>query len=137
VLRDPWIHYSAKHMPNLHGLAENLGLGMGWEMGVAGVLLGGLGWVAWRGVGVEEQMAMALVGGLLVSYHSGIADEIVLYPVYLMVRGKARGWMTLMLTPAPFVMVMVGPPWSMAMAVLLMGLFVMIGWEGVSGKKMV
>lgn len=130
VLRDPWIHYSAVHMPNLHGLAANLGWGPGLEWSLYGALLVAFVGFAWWGVEFERLLAMALVAGLLVSYHSGIADEIVLYAAYVLLAGRARQLLTLMLTPVPFVMVMVGPPWSMVMPVMLVVLFVLTGIEG-------
>jgi hypothetical protein len=134
VLRDPWIHYSAEHMPNLHGVSSILGGGWLLEGALIAALLVGFVWISNSTDSFELVLALSLVGGLLVSYHSGIADDIVLYPALVLILSatsdhKIRALAALMLTPIPFVMVMVGPPYTLALPIMLMMLVVLAGWR--------
>ncbi len=134
VLRDPWIHYSALHMPNLHGLAANLGGGWWLEAGLIAALSGAFFFLARRIAVPELLLATALVAGVLVSYHSGIADDVVLYPAYalLLAHTKTRllhALAALALTPIPFALVMIGPPYTVLLPLLLLAIPALLAYE--------
>lgn len=138
VLRDPWIHYSAEHMPNLHGVAAIVGGGWALEAGLVAALLVGFVWIAMRAADFEMVLGLSLVCGLLVSFHSGIADDIVLYPaLVMMLEPRVKALAAMALTPVPFVMVMVGPPYTLALPAMLVGMVILAGYglrAGVDGK---
>ena len=84
VLRDPWINPSAIGMPNLHGLVAVLHGDARMEMLLAGVVLLAFLWITQRSENYEFLLAASLVCGLLVSFHSGVADDVVLFPAFVM-----------------------------------------------------
>jgi hypothetical protein len=131
VLRDPWINPSAGGMPNLHGLVAVLHGDARLEMLLsAAVLLAFLG-IAQRSENYEFLFAASLVCGLLVSFHSGVADDVVLLPVFVMAAaGSAseplRASAALILTPIPYFMELAGAPYSAFLPVallLMLGMF--------------
>lgn len=127
VLRDPWIHYSALHMPNLHGLVSILGGGWWLEAALVALLGGAFICLARRLAEPSLVLAAALVAGVLVSYHSGIADAVVLYPAYalLLLYSRSRvlhALAALSLTPIPFALVMIGPPYTVLLPLLLLSM---------------
>jgi hypothetical protein len=125
VLRDPWIHYSATHMPNLHGLVTNLGGGVWLEGILIGILGIGFVWFGLKTKQFEAVLGLSLLCGMLVSYHSGIADDVVLYGAFVLLpMTRAMGFAAL--SPIGFVCVMLGPPYSMIVPVLI------LAWIGIA-----
>lgn len=84
VLRDSWINPSAIGMPNLHGLVAVLHGDARMEMLLAGLVLLAFLWITQRSENYEFLLAASLVCGLLVSFHSGVADDVVLFPAFVM-----------------------------------------------------
>lgn len=103
VLRDPWIHFKPEMMPNLHGLA-NGGI---WELPLVALVAGLVLWGAWRAPSFDFALGLCLIGGLLVSFHSGIGDQVLLLPAFVLLlpdgTGKfLRGLLAVALTPLPY-----------------------------------
>lgn len=134
VLRDPWIHYSALHMPNLHGLAAILSGGWWLEAILVSLLGGAFFYFARNTAEPSLVLAAALVAGVLVSYHSGIADDVVLYPAYVLLLPYTQSRLlhalaALSLTPIPFALVMIGPPYTALLPLLLLALLAVLVYE--------
>lgn len=117
VLRDPWINPDASGMPNLHGFVAALNVDPRWEMVlIVGVCLTFL-WMALRSDNFELLFAASLVCGLLASFHSTIVDDLVLFPVLILILSSSdlvplRAAAGLILTPVPYFLVLAGPPYS-------------------------
>ncbi|HZU26037.1 MAG TPA: glycosyltransferase family 87 protein [Bryobacteraceae bacterium] len=127
VLRDPWINPSAATMPNLHGLVAVLHGDMRLELALAGLVLLAFLWLAQRTGDLELLLAASVVCGLLVSFHSGIADDVLLFAVFVAVIGRSvnvplRAAAALILTPVPYFLVLGGAPWSALFVVGLLAL---------------
>jgi hypothetical protein len=138
TLRDPWISASATIMPNIHGLVYAVH-GDVWLEGlliasVAGAFL----WTLFKTDNYEILLAVALLCGLLVSFHSGVADDLLLLPVFVTVIGTCtsaplRIAAALILTPIPYFMVLAGAPYSAIVPLallLLLGMFCALPWNG-------
>lgn len=129
VLRDPWINPSATIMPNIHGLVAVLNGGTALEFLLIALVLAGFIWIVRRSDDYEFLLAVSLLCGLLVSFHSGVADDIILLPTFIaIVRTRSlaslRAAAALILTPVPYFMVLADAPYS---AVLPVSLLVMLG----------
>ena len=130
VLRDPWINPSAIGMPNLHGLVGVLHGDARLEMLLAAAVLLVSLWIAVRSENYELLLAASLVCGLLVSFHSGIADTVVLFPVFVLVASNSaneplRAGAALILTPIPYFLAMAGAPYSALLPIALLSLVVL------------
>jgi hypothetical protein len=142
VLRDPWINPSATIMPNLHGLVAALHLDSQIEYALIAAVLVFFVWIAQRPSSHEFLLAAALVCGLLVSFHSGVADDVVLLPVFVYVAGSCayaplRAAAGLILTPIPYFMVLADAPYSVFLPVALIGLLVTFSWASGRGSRSV
>jgi hypothetical protein len=130
VLRDPWINPSATGMPNLHGLVAILHGDARMEMVLIGIVMLVFLWMTQRTENYELLFAATLVCGLLVSFHSGVADDVVLLPAFVMAVGTCaseplRATAALILTPVPFFMTLAGAPYSAALPIALLLLLAM------------
>jgi hypothetical protein len=129
VLRDPWINPDASGMPNLHGLVAALGVNPRWEAILIGAVCLIFLWMTLRSDNFELLFAASLTCGLLVSFHSTIVDDLVLFPVLILVLSSSgfvplRAAAGLILTPIPYFLVLAGPPYS---AILPVSLVLMLG----------
>jgi hypothetical protein len=129
VLRDPRINPSATVMPNIHGLVAVLNGGMALELLLIALVLAAFIWVVRRSDDCEFLLAVSLICGLLVSFHSGVADDIILLPAFVAVVRRCRmlslrAASALILTPVPYFLVLAGAPYS---AFLPVSLMVMLG----------
>jgi hypothetical protein len=125
VLRDPWINPVATGMPNLHGLVAALALNPGVEIAMVAAVLVTFVWMTRQTDNYEFLLAACLVCGLLVSYHSGISENLLLFPVLVLVSRSCndvplRALSALILTPIPYFLVLAGAPWSTALPVALL-----------------
>lgn len=132
VLRDPWINPSAVGMPNLHGLVAVWDGGPRLEMLLAAVVLLAFLWITQRNESYEFLFAASLVCGLLVSFHSGVADTVILFPAFVMAAGASaseplRASSALILTPVPYFMALAGAPYSAALPIAML-LLVVVFW---------
>ncbi len=131
VLQDPWINSSATVMPNLHGLVATLHGDGSLELLFIGMVLGAFLWMAWQTENYEFLLAGSLVCGLLVSVHSGVADDVILFPAFVAVvrtssNAPLRAAAGFILTPIPYFLVLADAPYSALLPIallLLLGLF--------------
>jgi uncharacterized membrane protein len=131
VLRDPWINPSATVMPNLHGLVTILNGDIKVELMFVAIVLVAFVWTMRRTENYEFLLAASIVCGLLVSFHSGVADDIVLLPAFVSVvrtcsNSSLRAAAGLILTPIPYFLVLADAPYSAFLPIallLLLGMF--------------
>jgi hypothetical protein len=129
TLTDGRVHPGAFNMPNLHGI----GLAMPLELAACALVAFGA-WFAVRRTSFEIGMAIALVGGLLVSYHAYVMDCVILLPALLVVLVRAQAeWLklasVLMLSPLLPMMLVSGRPYSYMMQVGLAVFFLaLLAW---------
>jgi hypothetical protein len=131
VMRNPWINADAEEMPNLHGLAAVLHGGVWMEAGLTTLVVLGFLWLTTKTDNYELLLGAALVGGLLANFHAAIADDILLFPVMVLVTGATgliplRVVSALILTPIPYFMAMAGAPYSAVLPTALLALFGLI-----------
>jgi len=129
LLRDPFINSTPANMPNLHGLASTLGGDIRLEVGFAAAVIFAFLWLCSKTEDYDLLFAAALVCGLLLSFHSGIADCVLLYPVFVLVLRVSqsiplRVATALILSPVPFLTALAGAPYS---SVLPLGLLTVLG----------
>ena len=125
VLRDPRINASATVMPNIHGLVATVGTGQWLEIPLLLCVCGAFGWIAVRSINNEFVMAASLVTGLLVSYHSGAADDVLLFAVLALVCASSasvplRACAALLVTPIPYLLLYAGPPYSAVLPLMML-----------------
>jgi hypothetical protein len=125
VLRDPWINPSATTMPNIHGLVAVLNGGLGLEIALIATVAAAFLWIARNHEDYEFLLAVSLVCGLLVSFHSSVADDILLLPAFVGIlrtcaAPSLRVASALVLTPVPYFMVLADAPYSAVMPVSLL-----------------
>ena len=112
-------------MPNLHGLITFLHGGTGLEIAAAGAVGLLFVWICQRTENYEFLFGLGLLCGLLTSFHSGIADEILLLVVFVLLMGSSkyrplRIALAIALTPLPYFMPI---PLSVTLPVLLLVVF--------------
>lgn len=125
VLRDPWINPDAGGMPNIHGLVACLNGGMRLEAVLIAAVCVVFVWMTLRTTNFELLFAASLVCGLLVGFHSTIVDDLVLFPVMVLVLASSqqvllRAAAGLILTPIPYFLVLAGPPYSAVFPIVLL-----------------
>jgi hypothetical protein len=92
TLTDSRVHPGLAHMPNLHGLFSNFPL----EMASSVVILVAA-WFAMQRTNFVFGLAVALTGGIPLSYHSYVADCVLLTPVVLILFAHTRvAWLKVM-----------------------------------------
>lgn len=137
LLRDPALHPSPSIMPNLHGLAlGNFAVELSTSLVVLAVFLA----VARREPLWPAVLALALIGGLLLSRHAYIQDAVLLLPALGLidkVRTSALGKLGLLLvcTPLGAVLQLMDPPASVFSPGLLLAAYLALAlasWRGVT-----
>jgi hypothetical protein len=134
VLIDPKIHPGIVQMPNLHGLLERWAWPAPIEWGLAAAVAAVVAFIAWR-ASFEYGLAAALAGGLLVSYHSYLADCTLLLPAALIVLSETefsllRMAALLVLTPPASLLLLFNSPRAGAVLPLtILALVGLMGWE--------
>jgi hypothetical protein len=124
VLRDPWISPDPQNLPNLHGLILTLHGGLPAEFAVVAMAVILFVVCTLRSENFEFLIAISLVCGLLTSFHSGPADDVLLLPVFVLTIGASTDAITrtltaLVITPIPYLISLSGSPFSAALRVLL------------------
>jgi hypothetical protein len=124
---DPWINPTATLKPNLHGLVANLHADAKLEFLLVAVVFVAFCWLTQKTNNYELLFAANLVCGLLVSFHSGIVDDVVLFPVFVLVLGScdyvpARSLLAIILTPIPYFLFLAREPYAAVLPVLLLTL---------------
>jgi hypothetical protein len=123
-------------MPNIHGLV------IGWPhheiLEAAGiVLVGSVVWFAARRRNAECGLAAVLAGGILAAPHAYMADCALLIPAVLIILANtSHRWMRtlgfFLLTPFPYVLLMVGAAFELQ--ALVLAFLLAIVWEnGIGG----
>jgi hypothetical protein len=136
TLTDGRVHPGALNMPNLHGI----GLAMPLELAACALVAAGA-WFAMRRTTFEIGMAIALIGGLLVSYHAYVMDCVILLPALLVVLVRAQAeWLklasVLMLSPLLPMMLVSGRPYSYMMQIGLAAFFLaLVAWARQSQRE--
>jgi hypothetical protein len=124
---DPWINPTATLKPNLHGLVANLHGDAKLEFLLIAAVFIAFCWLTQKTNNYELLFAASLVCGLLVSFHSGIVDDVVLFPVFVLVLGScdyvpARSLLAIILTPIPYFMFLAKEPYAAVLPILLLAL---------------
>ena len=83
-------------------------------------------WMAFKTENFEFLLAVALVCGLLTSFHSGYSDDILLYPVFVLALGSTsnallRTMSAVLLMPIPYLIELMGRPYSSILPLLMLG----------------
>ena len=130
ILRDPSVGFAAAVMPNLHGLAAAAHADPRLEIMLTAAVLAASLWAVSRVDSFELVLAISIVAGLLVNFHSGISDDVLLLVVFVAVTAHyssapVRSLIALLLTPIPWFMVLAGPPYN---AVVPAALLVLVGF---------
>lgn len=123
TLTDGRVHPSITHMPNLHGLFSDPPL----EMALSLVILGAAWWAMQR-TNFLLGLAVALTGGILLSYHAFLADCVLLTPVVLILFAQTHvAWLrllgVLLVSPLLSLMLLSPRPYSYAMQAALLLFF--------------
>ncbi|MEQ1886893.1 MAG: glycosyltransferase family 87 protein [Bryobacteraceae bacterium] len=124
VLRDPWITPGPEGLPNIHGLVLTFGGDVRVEFLLAAIVGVAFLWMTRQTENFELLLAASLVCGLLTSFHSGTADDILLFPVFVLTLKAAaepalRVVSAFLLMPIPYFFVFVGSPYSIVLPVAL------------------
>lgn len=132
VLRDPWIMPNPENSPNLHGLVLALHGDLRWELSLGAVVGLMFLWMTHQTDNFEFLLAVSLVCGLLTSFHTGIPDDILLYPVFVLALGSSanvllRSLSGLVLLPIPYFLVFAGAPYSAVFPLLLVAWLIAAG----------
>lgn len=138
TIRDPWINASATIMPNLHGMVAVFGGGAVVEAGLIAIVVAAFVWLAWRVHNLEILLAASLIAGLLTSFHSGVPDDVLLLPAFVLLtvncaESRLRVLTGLVLTPVPYFLVLADAPFNVFLPLALLGLFAMICLNAVRG----
>jgi hypothetical protein len=122
---DSVINPAATLDPNLHGLVANLHGDAKLEFLLVAVVFIAFCWLTQKTNNYELLFAASLVCGLLVSFHSGIVDDVVLLPVFVLVLGScdyvpARSLLAIILTPIPYFLFLAKEPYAAVLPILLL-----------------
>jgi hypothetical protein len=119
-------------MPNLHGLAATLNGHLPLEISLVAVLCLAFLWITLKTDNYEFLLAICLVCGLLVSYHSAIFDDVLLFAVFVLMLSASeskpvRSLSALILTPVFYFMALSNSIYSTALPLFLLLLLVLAG----------
>lgn len=128
ALRLPCSQIGLDHMANLHALFAQIPFGLTLEAAMALAIAAAVFVAARHTDGFEGPLALALVGGLLVSPHTYLADCALLLPALTMAAdggtagGRARVSATALATPVPWFLLQLPWPLPAITRVLMIGL---------------
>lgn len=134
TLTDGRVHPTAAAMPNLHGLLAETPSGVIIEA-LLSLFIVGAAWYSARTMVWDYALAIALVGGLLLSFHSYLTDSVLLLPAVLAATARLRGGFApflgiLLITPVLGFTLLMQRPASYAMQAALVLFFAALVWEG-------
>jgi hypothetical protein len=134
VLRDPWINASAIIMPNLHGLVASLNGDTSMELILVSAVCALFLWITLRTDNYELLLAVALVCGLLVSFHSAIFDDVLLFVVFVLITSATDNKLliaasSLVLTPLFYMMLLSEASYGAALPACLLLLLLMAAFS--------
>lgn len=124
AIRDPWISPDPENLPNLHGLVLTLHGDLRLEILLVALIGLMFLWMTHKTDNFEFLLAVSLVSGLLTSFHSGTADDILLFPVFVLTLGSSatallRSLSAFVLMPVPYLIGFAGSPYSALVPLLL------------------
>jgi len=128
ALKNPALHPGEKVMPNLHGLSALMGWGLMTETLLMAAVTGVFLVVVARGCPRPLTFALALAGGLLLSYHAYAQDGMLLLAA-LGILGQTerttafRRLLQVSLTPVPYALLPPQNVWSAALTALIIAGF--------------
>lgn len=137
LLRNPVIHPLGHAMPNLQGLVRNLlpGAYFAATLVLTAAAAAAVLWLAWRRRrDWRYGFALALLGGLLVSWHCYVQDAVLLLPVLALLlqtstTSAVKFPLAIALIPFPFWMLAASAPWPAVPALLLCAVLAGAVWE--------
>ncbi|HEV2199599.1 MAG TPA: glycosyltransferase family 87 protein [Bryobacteraceae bacterium] len=139
ALRNPAVNPSAEIMPNLHGLTALMGWGNVTE---AVLMVAVLAAFVVAVVRAERPLlyALALVGGLLLSFHAYPGDAtLLLVALGILDRAAPAEWfqrlLRVSLTPLPYAFLAVRNRWSTMLVLLLLAAFASGVWQAIRPGK--
>jgi hypothetical protein len=116
--------------PNIHGLVLALGGGASVEYFLVGLIAAVFLWLCFRLENLELLLGIALVCGLLTSFHSFTYDDLLLMPVLVLVSPLRllRDIVGIALTPVAFLATFAGGLYSTAIPLLLLAFLGVALW---------
>lgn len=135
TIRDPWISPDAENLPNLHGLVISLHWDPRTEIALALVVVAALIWIASQSANLELLLAVSIVCGLLTSFHSGNADDVLLFAVFVLTLSASasvplRVISAMLVAPIVHLLAFAGSPYSTAVPLSL------LAWVGIAAYSM-
>jgi len=114
--------------PNIHGLVTVLGGGAPVEFLLAGLVILFFVWACLRTDNLELLLALSLICGLLVSFHSFAYDDLLLMPVLVMIAPikLLRNIVGIALTPIVYLATFAGGLYSTILPLLLLAFLVAV-----------
>ena len=127
TLADSSVHPDPSRMPNLHGMLWDAPMSFALQMLLTAVIVI-LTWYAARRTSFLQGLALALSGGLLISYHAYLSDCALLLPAAMIVYAQIKSrWVqvfaALLLTPFLYLFILAPPPASYAVQLAIAGFF--------------
>ncbi len=138
TLTDSDVHPDVTSMPNLHGLLFGLPAAVVLQvLASAAVVIAA--WQAMKRTSFLNGLAAALVGGLLLSYHSYLSDCALLLPAATVIYSQARSrWLQLIcalpLTPFAYFLLINPRPAPYVMQLIIVGCFAGAVWQTLRSK---
>ena len=131
---------SPELMINVHGIPQNFGIDHPAASAVSVALVLGLVVVGVRGAPLWRWLSVALVGSVLVPPHVyGYDASILLLPVWLALFSSKKPWTRLMAlalgAPLVFFVSMLGAPWSVLPALVLLLFLTALAWENFQEQR--
>ena len=107
MMKDPKIATSV--IPNLHGLVSSIGGGLPMELALMATVASAYVWIVLKTDNYELLLASSIIAGLLISFHCGIPDDILLFFVFVLVTSQGasvwvRSTLGLAMTPVPYIL---------------------------------
>lgn len=127
TLADGRVHPDPSKMPNLHGLLRNAPMSFALQMVLTAVIVVST-WFAAKRTSFLRGLALALSGGLLISYHAYLSDCALLLPaamiVYAQIKNRwVQAFSALLLTPFLYMFILAPAPASYAVQFVIAGFF--------------
>jgi len=124
---DQWLNSTATLKPNIHGFVANVHGDARLEFLLIAAVLVAFCWLTQKTTNYELLFGASLICGLLVSFHSGIVDDVVLFPVFVLVLAHcdyvpARSLLAVLLSPIPYFLFLARGPYATVLPVMLLTL---------------
>lgn len=132
TLSDSRVHPEPSKMPNLNGMMWDFPMSFALQMLATGAIVVAM-WFAARRTAFLPGLALALSGGLLISYHAYLSDCALLLPAAMIVYAQIKNrwnqaFSALLLTPFLYMFILAPPPASYVVQVTIIGFFAATAW---------